>query len=174
MTTPGEPLRFEDYLATHGAALQRYAYVLTGATADAEDLVQAALMRAYRHWRRIGRMATPHAYVRQILTRCFIDNRRRRGAGERPVAEIPDIPDPADHAARAADLDAVVRALGHLTPQQRAVLVLRHLLDQPDDEIARELGCSAPTVRSHASRGLQRLRELLSYPDLEIDHEPRA
>jgi len=166
-------LGFDDYLATHGAALQRYAFVLTGNATDAEDLVQAALVQAYRHWRRIGKMAAPHAYVRRIVTGCFVSQRRRRAWTERPMGTVPDVADPVDHTERVADLDAIVRALDHLTAQQRAVLVLRHLLGLPDGEIARELGCSVPTVRSHASRGLHRLRELLHYPDLEIDHEPR-
>jgi RNA polymerase sigma-70 factor (sigma-E family) len=166
-------LGFDDYLAAHGAALQRYAFVLTGNAADAEDLVQTALVRAYRRWRRIGKMAAPHAYVRRIVTGCFIDQRRRRNSTEQPMDAVPDAADPTDHTERVADLDAIIRALDHLTAQQRAVLTLRHLLGLPDGEIARDLGCSVSTVRSHASRGLHRLRELLSYPDLEIDHEPR-
>lgn len=170
MTDRPGALSFDDYLARHGAALHRYAYVLTGSADDAQDVVQAALIKAYRRWRRIGRMASPHGYVRRIVTHCFVDQRRRRSAAERPTDEFPESPDPSDIAERAADVDAVVRALAVLTPQQRAVLVLRHLLDLADDDIAGELGCSAATVRSHASRGLQRLRASLSYPDLEIDH----
>ena len=166
-------LGFEDYLAAHGTALQRYAFVLTGNAADAEDLVQTALIRAYRRWRRIGRMQTPHAYVRRIVTTSFIDQRRRRSSAERPTDLLPAVPDPSDPAERPADLDAIVRAMDLLPAQQRAVLTLRHLLGLPDGEIAAELGCSVSTVRSHASRGLHRLRDLLSYPDLEVDHETR-
>lgn len=171
MTARAEHLGFEEYLATHGAALQRYAYVLTADATAAEDLVQTALVQAYRRWRRIRAMAAPHAYVRRIVTHSYVDQRRRRAASERPMAELPDAPDPADHAARSADLDAIVRALDCLTGQQRAVVVLRHYLDMPDDEIAAELGCSESTVRSHASRAIHRLRAQLSYPDLEVHHE---
>lgn len=170
MTGNPDALAFDDYLAADGAALQRYAYVLTGNADDAQDLVQAALIKAYRRWRRIGRMASPHGYVRRILTHCFVDERRRRSATERPTDELPEHAEQSDHAERTADVDAVIRALSVLTPQQRAVLALRHLVDLPDDEIADVLGCSAATVRSHASRGLQRLRTSLSYPDMEIDH----
>ncbi|MBO0812066.1 MAG: SigE family RNA polymerase sigma factor [Microlunatus sp.] len=169
MTAQGQG--FEDYLDRHGAALQRYAFVLTGDAADAEDLVQTALTKAYRRWRRIAVMASPHAYVRRILTHCFIDQ-RRRGPVVYASDSLTDVLDPAaDHAGRWADLDAIIRALDELTRQQRAVLVLRYLLDVSDDDIAAELGCSAATVRSHASRGLHRLRSLLCYPDLEIHHE---
>lgn len=170
MRTRGEASGFEDYLDRHGAALQRYAFVLTGNAADGEDLVQTALAKAYRQWRRIDRMSSPHAYVRRILTNCFVDQRRRRPAVYSGDALI-DVADPAaDFAGQTADLDAIIRSLDCLTAQQRAVLVLRYLLDLSDEDIAAELGCSASSVRSHASRGLQRLRSLLSYPDLEINH----
>jgi RNA polymerase sigma factor (sigma-70 family) len=53
-----------------------------------------------------------------------------------------------------------VRALAGLAPKQRAVLVMRYWLDVPDAEIAAALNCSSVTVRSQASRGLARLREL--------------
>lgn len=169
MTTRGGG-SFEEYLDRYGAALQRYAFVLTGDAADAEDLVQTALTKAYRRWRRIDRMTSPHAYVRRILTNCFVDQRRRRPVIY-AVDALVDVADPAaDHVGQAADLDAIVRGLECLTAQQRAVLVLRYLLDLSDDDIAAELGCSAATVRSHASRGLHRLRSMLSYPDLEINH----
>ena len=165
------PLRFEDYLGRYGGALLRYAYVLTGAQADAEDLVQTALVRAYPRWRRISRMAAPHAYVRRIVTRCFIDWGRRPGRRERPTADIPERVDPCDVASQVAELDAIIRALRCLSPRQRAVLSLRHLLGLPDEVIARELGCSASTVRSHASRGLRRLQDTLSQPDLEVHRD---
>lgn len=166
--TRTDGLEFEDYVSQHGAALQRYAYVLTGEGADADDLVQTALTKAYRRWQRIGRMTSPHAYVRRILTHCFMDQRRHPAHS----AELIDVIDQAaDFTVRTADLDGIIRVLDRLTSQQRAVLVLRYLLDESDEDIAAELGCSTSTVRSHASRGLDRLRGLLHYPDLEISHE---
>ena len=171
MTAQATGLSFEDYVTKHGAALQRYAFVLTGQGADAEDLVQTALVKAYRRWRRIGTMTAPHAYVRRIVTHCFMDQRRHRNT-VRSADELVDIADPAaDHADQLADLEGIVRGLDHVTPTQRAVLVLRYLLDLSDEDIAAELGCSTASVRSHASRGLNRLRSLLHYPDLEISHE---
>jgi len=142
----------------------------TGSAVDAEDLVQTALTRAYRRWGRIGRMAAPHAYVRKIVTHCFVDQRRRSWS-KHPAGELVDVADSADNLGQVEELDAIVRGLDRLTRQQRAVLVLRYLLDLPDDDIAGELGCTASTVRSHASRGLDRLRDLMSYPDLEIRHD---
>ena len=67
----------------------------------------------------------------------------------------------ADPAERVADRDELLRALAELTPHQRAVLVLRHYEGYDDAAIAAVLGCGDGTVRTHATRGAQRLRELL-------------
>ena len=160
---------FEAYVARRGPDLERYAYVLTADPAAAQDLVQTALIKAMRRWRTIAAMAEPHAYVRRIVTTSFLDERRRRSRrpAELLTAAPPELVADDDPAVAAADLDAIGRALNSLSRQQRAVLVLRHLLDLDDDRIAAELGCSPATVRSHASHALQRLRTTLSHPDLE-------
>ena len=167
--TADPPITFEDYLARRGADLERYAYVLTADRTAAQDLVQTALLKALRRWRSIAQMDEPHAYVRRIVTTCYLDDRRRRA--RRPAEHLtacpPDSAGHADPAVGAADLDAVVRALEMLSRQQRAVIVLRHLIGLDDDRIAAELGCSPSTVRSHASHALQRMRATLTYPDLE-------
>ena len=73
------------------------------------------------------------------------------------MAALPDRlggPDPGD---RVADRDELRRALATLSPRQRAVLVLRHYEGWDDAAIAAALRCSEATVRTHASRGRQRL-----------------
>lgn len=151
---------FAGYVAANGRSLERYAYVLTGQPAAAQDLVQTALMKAYRRWRRISRLEHPDAYVRRILTNCFLDQRRRRRDDE-PMAEVPDGAGGADPADAVVTRDEIVRALRVLSPHQRAVIVLRHFLALDDNAIAAEIGCSASTVRSHATRGLQRMRNTM-------------
>jgi RNA polymerase sigma-70 factor (sigma-E family) len=155
-------MRFEEYVAARGPALERYAYVLTGDAQRSQDLVQTALVKAYRRWSWVVRSGHPDAYVRRIVTTSFLDWRRRRGSREQVLADPPEprttVP---DHAERVAVRDEVRRALGTLTPQQRAVLVLRHYEGYDDAAIAALLGCSAGTVRTHASRGAQRLRAVL-------------
>lgn len=165
---------FEDYVRDHGRALEKYAYVLTGHSAEAQDLVQTALTKAYRRWRRVAAVEHPDAYVRRILTNCYLDQRRRRSSSERPTDRLSDsaagpafgrpkaFADPAD---QVVSRDAIVRALQALSPHQRAVLVLRHFLDLDDEAIATEMGCGRATVRSHASRGLDRMRDELGRQD---------
>ena len=157
---------FEDYVAARGRALERYAFVLSGDPHTAEDLVQTALLKAYRRWRRVSAAEHPDAYVRRIVTTSYLDWRRRRGNAEEPVGELPDTgsgPDLADGVVRR---DELRRALGALTPQQRAVLVLRHYEGYDDAAIAAVLKCGEGTVRTHASRGAERLRRALGVPDL--------
>jgi RNA polymerase sigma-70 factor (sigma-E family) len=155
-------MEFEEYVAARGRALERYAFVLTGDAQRSQDLVQTTLLKAYRRWRRVSRAGHPDAYVRRILTTSYLDWRRRRSSGEEVLAALPEpvssSPDPAD---RVALRDELQRALGTLTPQQRAVLVLRHYEGYDDAAIAAVLGCSEGTVRAHASRGAQRLRSAL-------------
>ena len=165
-------MEFDEYVAARGPALERYAFVLTGDVQRSQDLVQTALLKAYRRWRWVVRADHPDAYVRRIVTTSYLDWRRRRGSDEQPVETVPDVAaagaDPAD---RVAERDEVRRALATLTAQQRAVLVLRHYEGYDDAAIAAVLGCGEGTVRGHASRGGQRLREALQQN--RVTEEPR-
>ncbi len=161
---------FESYVRDNGRALEKYAYVLTGDPAAAQDLVQTALTKAFRRWRKVSAVDHPDAYVRRIVTNCYLDRRRRRSDAERPTGRLPETPDGTafarpqafgDPAERIVNRDAIISALQTLSPHQRAVLVLRHFLGLDDEAIAAELGCGRVTVRSHASRGLDRMRDAL-------------
>jgi RNA polymerase sigma-70 factor (sigma-E family) len=165
-------MEFEEYVAARGPALERYAFVLTGDRQRSQDLVQIALVKVYRRWRRVGRTEHPDAYVRKVLTTSYLDWRRRRSSSEEPMGDLPEQAavggDPADHIALR---DEMLRALAVLTPQQRAVLVLRHYEGYDDAAIGAVLGCGEGTVRSHATRGAQRLRAILDRTSLP--EEPR-
>jgi RNA polymerase sigma-70 factor (sigma-E family) len=154
-------MEFDEYVAARGPALERYAFVLTGDAQRSQDLVQTALVKAYRRWRWVVRAGHPDAYVRRIVTTSYLDWRRRRSSDERPVESVPDAAGADDPADRVVQRDEVRRALATLSPQQRAVLVLRHYEGYDDAAIAAVLGCGEGTVRSHASRGAQRLRAAL-------------
>ena len=75
------------------------------------------------------------------------------GSSEPTAADVTDV---------VGHRDETWRWLSTLTPQQRAVLVLRFYEDLPDAEIADLLGCPEATVRSHAFRGLAALRTRLT------------
>ena len=152
--------RLDRLLAERGDHLLHAAIALTGSRPDAEDLLQAAVERLLRRRRRVDDL---EAYLRRILYNLAADGWRRRGAWQRSrtlMLSLPDDgigPDPVS----TVDLrDALVRALRELPPRQRAVLVLRYWEQLTQAETAELLGCSEGTVKSTASRGLSRLREL--------------
>jgi RNA polymerase sigma-70 factor (sigma-E family) len=152
---------FEEYVAARRPALLRTAYLLTGSHADAEDLVQVALVKVVPQWSRIA--DHPEPYVRQALARESISRWRRRRWRETSMDAVPERP------GSAPDLDqreTLRRALGTLPPRQRAVIVLRYHEDLTE-ETASVLGIAVGTVKSQARDGLVRLRDLL--PGLELD-----
>ncbi|GII57780.1 DNA-directed RNA polymerase sigma-70 factor [Planotetraspora thailandica] len=157
MTPPAEG--FADFVAARATALLRTAYLTCESAADAEDVLQSALERAYRNWHRLRRDADPEPYVRKIIVNLAISRARRRAILRLiPVHAPPDMPVPrGDVELRQVLLDA----LRMLPPRQRAVMVLRYWEDMTEAQTARILGCSVGTVKSQASKALARLRVLL-------------
>ncbi|WP_007512595.1 MULTISPECIES: SigE family RNA polymerase sigma factor [Pseudofrankia] len=154
---------FERFVAVSGDRLLLTALWLVGGhRGEAEDLLQGALERTYRHWNRVW-VGNPEAYVRRALANAATSRWRRlrvRGHEVPLLAEHePAGPDLLDHAIRLTQRDGLVRALLSLPPRQRAVIVLRYLHDLPEGEVAAALGCSIGSVRSQAFRGLARLRD---------------
>jgi RNA polymerase sigma-70 factor (sigma-E family) len=150
---------FEEFVESSSARLFTTARLLTGGDlAAAEDLLQGAYERAYRHWTRICRRAEPERYVRQILVNASVD--RWRGLRRRPeVPLLADVEaDTRSSAAAVEDRDLLLRGLAGLPSRQRAVLVLRYFEDLTLAQIAAVLGCTVGTVKSQAARGLARLR----------------
>lgn len=148
-------------------ALHRIAYLLCGDDHRAHDLTQIALERTYRHWSRI-QDGNAFAYARRVLATARIDGwrRTRREVLQAPediaVAQERDRSPAVDGSAQVAERERLVRALRRLGAGQRRVVVLRHLLDRSEADVAAELGLSVGTVKSQGARGLARLRELLS------------
>jgi RNA polymerase sigma-70 factor (sigma-E family) len=136
--------------------LLRVAYLLTGDARRAEDLLQRALAKTWFAWNRLH-LESADAYVRVVLTRTYISDRRRRWNGELPTASVPEGPAP-DELTRVLDRDRLRRALATLPARMRSVLVLRYFEDLSEEQTAEALGCSVGTVKSQASRGLARLR----------------
>ncbi|MFJ3405201.1 SigE family RNA polymerase sigma factor [Promicromonospora sp. NPDC090134] len=165
---------FVAFVETAGSYLYRTAYLLSGDIHRAEDLVQTAFERTYRVWDRV-RDREPRAYARRVLVNLRIDTWRhtRRevvpGDDRLPVGTTPD---------RAGEVelrDALVRALARLAPQQRRVVVLRHLLDLSEADVAAELGRSVGTVKATNARALERLRGFVAEAeaaDLDVVDAP--
>jgi RNA polymerase sigma-70 factor (sigma-E family) len=154
------PPSYEEYAGARWTSLYRTAYLLTGNHADAEDLAQATLVKAYLAWPKVAAASSPDAYVRRILTNAFVSSRRPlRVTRERLVDRAPEVDVPAAH-----DDDRLVLwpHVSALPPRQRAVIVLRYYEDLSEQQIADALGCSPGTVKSTASDALKALRSRIA------------
>ncbi|MBX6751879.1 MAG: SigE family RNA polymerase sigma factor [Micromonosporaceae bacterium] len=157
---------FLEFVRASGRYLLRTALLLCGDPGRAEELVQATYERTYRSWRR-ARDGDPQAYARRVLVNLRIDGWRRT---HREVVVAPGtLPERAgpDPTGAVVARNAVVLALARLPLAQRRVIVLRHLLDLTESEVAHELGISVGTVKSHHARGMARLREIFMEGDPE-------
>lgn len=149
------PEGFEEFVARASPRLLRTAYLLTRDPGHAEDLVQTALARAWRSWRRIT--GDPEPYVRRILVNTHATWWRRRWRGEAPTGELPERSGEPEQSA-VDEREWLWQALGRLAPRQRAVLVLRYFEDLTEAQVAGLLGCSVGTVKSQSSKALATLR----------------
>ncbi|MGW0884104.1 SigE family RNA polymerase sigma factor [Streptomyces sp. NPDC002671] len=153
---------YDAFVAARWSALFHLARLLTGGDRHrAEDLLQESLVKLWFVWPKVADEA-PEAYVRKVLARAAARSARRRWWGERPVAELPEVATAGDLSATVAERSRLEAALAQLSPQQRAAVVLRYYQDLPDRQVAEALGCPVGTARSHAARGVARLRRLLA------------
>src|SRR5262245_50858817 len=150
---------FASFVRARTSALLRTAFLLTGDQHLAEDLVQSALTRTHRAWRRLHESDHAEAYTRRAMYHLQVSWWRRRRLPESLSADLPE-----PRRAVSADEDrtvvrlAVLEALRQLSPGQRAVLVLRYFDDLSEAQAADVLGVSIGTVKSQTSRALNRLR----------------
>jgi RNA polymerase sigma-70 factor (sigma-E family) len=164
--------RLADYVGARWNSLVGYAAVVSGESAEAEDLVQTVLVKVAIRWPLLRDKDDLDAYVRTAIVRTQISRwRRRRIALD--AAPAPTVHGGAsyDDTERTDTSLAVASALRQLPPRQRAVLVLRYLADRSEAQTAAALGCSVGTVKSQTSKALSTLRR--RWPDLLDPDEAR-
>lgn len=158
---------YTEYVTARLPALRRIAYLLCGDSHRADDIVQNAITRLYVHWRKARAADNLDAYVRTIVVRTFLNEQRTGWFSRTRVVDAP----PEEAAPPGPDVETsqvLHAALGRVPPKQRAVLVLRFLLDQPVTVVADMLGCSIGTVKSQTSHGLAALRKHLDNPAFSL------
>ena len=151
---------YVEYVAARQAHLRRIAYAVCGDWHRADDVLQTALTKLYLAWPRLRDDVEPDAYVRRIIVRAHIDERRRPWRRERAGLDGHD-------GATTAGLpieerSALVEALQQLPEMQRKTVVLRHWLGLSVEETAHELRISVGTVKSHSHRALASLQRVLA------------
>jgi len=162
----GDQLALEQLFRRHWPRAYRVALLVTRDHGAAEDVAQEAFVTAVRRLDRFDRRRPFAPWLTRIVTNRAIDWTRARGVRREVGAAVvpePAASAPADDAppGALACSEQLLRALAVLTPEQRAVVVLRHLLDCTPGEIARALELPRGTVNSRLRRGLDLLaREL--------------
>lgn len=141
--------------------LLRYCYLLTGNQADADDLLQASLLKTYQTWDRIRQPAAAERYTKQIAARQHVSTWRTVGRRERPTDVLPE-PDPVPAGLDLGEKAEMWQALQGLGERQRTVVVLRYFEDLTEADIAHAMGTSVGTVKSQLHRGLAHLRAELA------------
>ncbi|HTQ08513.1 MAG TPA: sigma-70 family RNA polymerase sigma factor [Fimbriimonadaceae bacterium] len=149
------------------------AYRLTGNMAEAEDLVQESLIRAFRFFNRYDPSLPFTSWLYRIMTNAHIDSVRRRGrlrvtSLEQPGADgsttwdFPDVDSAPDKLMMERSLnEPVQKALGAMNAEFRTAVLLADVEGMAYEEIADIMKTSVGTVRSRIHRGRKQLRRHL-------------
>jgi RNA polymerase sigma factor (sigma-70 family) len=155
-----EPI-LDEVMRERGSGLLAYARLLTGNDAEAEDVLQDALVRSFSRGRAFTHVNAAEAYVRRAIPSVFIDRLRHRrtrdNAQERQSHEQ-------DETVSMGDRDAVLdvrAALADLPPRERACTVLRFYDDLTVPQISAQLGLAEGTVKRYLADASARLAEVL-------------
>jgi RNA polymerase sigma-70 factor (sigma-E family) len=152
-----EEAAYREYVTSRMDVMRRVAYLLCRDWHTADDLVAITIGKLYRHWARVAPSAGVDAYVRRILLRTWLDEKRRPWRRrEEPTEQLPELA--AEARFRVVDREELVGLLDALPPRRRAAVVLRFYCDLSVDETAEILDCTAGTVKSQTARGLETLR----------------
>ena len=152
----GSASDLEALFRAHWPRAFRAAYLVTHDAAAAEDIAQEAFLAAIRSLHRFDRRRPFGPWLHRIVVNRAIDwTRARQLRGEVELREDTAAVTDGD----LSDADRLVAAIAALPPEQRAVIVLRHLLEYTPGEIAELLGVPRGTVNSRLRRGLDALGE---------------
>ncbi|GHH69268.1 sigma-70 family RNA polymerase sigma factor [Promicromonospora soli] len=183
----------DELMRTRGSALVRYAYMLSGDRALAEDLVQDALVKVYSRLRGVPGRGRPvgvpegsrahdldapftnaEGYVRRAVLTVYLDGYRKRQRWTGVKHLLAD-----DASSRGADQAAsarvdVMAALAQLGARERACVVLRYFEDMTVPQIAESLGTAQGTVKRYLSDATKNMQEFLRPDDFRPAAEGRA
>ena len=187
--TRGDPQAFRELVECYKRKVYYLALDIAGNPVDAEDISQEVFLKVFRSFSTFRRGARLGSWVYRITYNAAIDHLRRKGAAPQPVGDEvleslsrveAGLP-PRGAADPGADLEAsqlqarIARALEKVSPQEKAVFVLRHYEDLKLKDIAETLGLSIGSVKSYLFRAVHKLQKELGRPALisgvETSHE---
>jgi len=153
----GSRAALEELFQLHWSRAHRAAYLVVHDAAAAEDIAQESLLAAIRNLDRFDRRRPFAPWLHRIVVNRAIDHSRARALRAETGLD-PTLPAP-DAGGDGAPDGSLLAAIAALPPEQRAVIVLRHLLDYTPGEIAELLGLPRGTVNSRLRRGLDSIGE---------------
>lgn len=155
----GDRYAFAELVRASGARLDAAARLILRDPELAQDAVQETLIRAWRSLPGLRDPASFDHWLHSLMVRACIDliRKRKRRVIEVEVEPIHD-PQTRDETLRVADRDQLDRALAHLEPEIRAVVVLHFYLDLPLPKVAEMLGIPVGTAKSRLHRSMGMLR----------------
>lgn len=156
------PVRFEEFFQTEHVRLARALYLLTGSTAEADELTQEAMVRVYERWERVRQMDSPQGYLFRTALNLHRSRLRWVASKARQIFQATPSPDPAEVV---QSRDSLSRALASLPTGQRETLVLVEWLGMGQEEAATVLGIKPGSVRARLSRAKADLRGKLEDED---------
>jgi RNA polymerase sigma-70 factor, ECF subfamily len=157
------PPDFEGFFAEHRSGLFGALWLVTRDRHEAEELTQEAFVKVWERWDRVRKLEDPQGYLYRTGMNLFRNRGRRAGLVLRRAFRLAPAPD--DQMQTVDDRDAIVRALGRLSPAQRAALVLMDLVGFTSEEAGRALGVRPSTVRVLAARGRILIRQQIGHLD---------
>lgn len=164
----GDQHAFRELLERHQNTVARTVAAMLGAGPDVDDVVQEVFIRFYKTLDRFRGDAACSTYLTRIAIHASVDTlRRRKRWRSRFVSrdnETRPLPEPDTDASPAERLDQaqlIETAMNLLSPQHRAVVVLRLVCGYSASETAKVLGIPQGTVLSRLSRATSRLRSTL-------------
>ena len=141
---------FEAFFDEQHADLFGALYLITRNRQEAEEIMQDAFLNLWERWEKVSSLADPVGYMYRTALNLFRKRWRRASLALRRTAGL---------AARGDEIALIemrvdmIRAMGPLSPRQRAAIVLTDLLGYSSEEAGSMMGIAPATVRMHASRG---------------------
>jgi len=173
MSATDNRLAFERLVRPHFDRLFRLAWRLTGSKADAEDLFQELLIRAFSKLDALVGVENPGPWLGRVMYNLFVDERRRFARqrmhtvdeGRLPgdgLAGLPGPDDPAYDRQRIETLERLDRALAQLSDEHREVVLLHDTEGYKLTEIQKLTDTPIGTIKSRLHRARARLRDILT------------
>lgn len=165
MAEDGPGLDITQLVADYHQPLYRYAYRLTGSTADAEDLAQQVFLIAQQKLRQLRQSKSVRSWLFAILRNCYLKSFRHRGPLSLAASNFDIESVPEKVLDQQVDSEQLQLAINELPEEFKLVVLMFYFEQRSYREIAETLQIPAGTVMSRLSRAKGHLRQRLFVPD---------